>query len=297
MRSLLASLLLLAASLSSASAQGTIRVAYAGSMGVVMDRFLGPQFAKANGATFQGIGQGAYALAHLIAGKKLQADVFVSVTPGPVQLLEKAGLVAQAEPVASTAMVIAYNPKSHFAAALAGSTTPWWQVLESPGLRFGRTDPATDPQGQSIIFTMLLAERYYHQPGLAQKILGPNENPAQIFTEPSLLSRLEAGELDATSGYESGVVSDHLPFVTLPDEINLSNPAMQAAWYSTVHFPVTTRGKTVTLSTQPLVFYATVIKDGANPALAQKFVDFLESPAGQKAFEQNGYGKPKGGPV
>ena len=302
MRSLLASLLLLAASLSPAAAQGTIRVAFAGSMGVVMDRFLGPEFAQANGVTFQGIGQGAYALARLIAAKKLQADVFVTVTAGPMQLLEKAGLVGAAPAVASTSMVIAYSAKSRFAAALAASTpgrgaTPWWQVLESPGLRFGRTDPTTDPQGQNIIFTMLLAERYYHQPGLAQKILGPNENPAQIFTEPSLLSRLEAGQLDASSGYESAVISDHLSFVPLPDEINLSNPAMDADWYGKVHFSITRGGKTVVLGTQPLVFYAAVITDGANSALARKFVDFLQSPAGQKAFEENGYGKPKGGSV
>jgi molybdate/tungstate transport system substrate-binding protein len=296
MRSLLASLLLLAASLSPAAAQGTIRVAFAGSMGVVMDRYLGPDFAKANGATYQGIGEGAYALAHLLAAKKLQADVFVSVTPGPIQLLEKAGLVSGAAPVASTAMVIAYSPKSRFAAALAGST-PWWKVLETPGLRFGRTDPATDPQGRNIIFAMLLAERYYHQPGLAQKILGAYENPAQIFTEPSLLSRLEAGQIDASSGYESAVISDHLSFVPLPDEINLSNPAMIADWYSKVHFSITHGGKTVVLSTQPLVFYAAVLKDAANPALGRKFVDFLESPAGRKAFHDNGYGEPKGGAV
>ncbi len=296
MRALLAGFLLLAASLSPAAAQGTIRVAYAGSMGVVMDRFLGPDFAKANDATYQGIGQPAYALARLMIAKKLQSDVFITITPGPAQLLEKAGLVSQAVPVASTSMVIAYGPKSKFAAAFAGST-PWWQVLETPGLRFGRTDPATDPQGQNIIFTFLLAERYYHQPGLTQKILGPDENPAQIFTEPSLLSRLEAGQIDASSGYESSVRSDHLPFVRLPDEINLSNPAMVPDWYSKVHFSITRGGKTQVLSTQPLVFYACVLKNAANPALAQKFIAFLQSPAGQKAFRENGYGVPKGGPV
>ncbi len=298
MRSILAGLLLLAASLSPAAAQGTIRVAYAGSMGVVMDHVIGPQFAKANDATYQGIGQGAYGLARLIIGKKLQADVFITVTPGPVQLLEKAGLVAgQAQPVASTAMVIAYSPKSRFASALAGGSTPWYQVLESPGLRFGRTDPKTDPQGRNIVFTMLLAERYYNQPGLAQKILGPFENQAQIFTEPSILTRLEAGQMDASSGYEASVFSHHLPFVRLPDEINLSNPAMTADWYGKVHFTITgPDGKPHVLSTQPLIFYAAVLKTATNPTLAQKFVDFLQSPAGQKDFQDNGYGKPMGGP-
>jgi molybdate/tungstate transport system substrate-binding protein len=192
-------------------------------------------------------------------------------------------------------MVIAYSPNSRFAAALAG-TTPWWQVLKSPGLRFGRTDPATDPQGRNIVFTMLLAERYYHQPGLAKEILGAYENPAEIFTEASLLSRLEAGQLDATSGYESAVMSHHLPFVRLPDEINLSNPAMDEGWYATVHFSLRgPNGKTRVLSTQPLVFYAAVLKNTADPALAQKFVEFLLSPAIQRTLQDNGYGKPKGG--
>ena len=297
MRAILVSLLVLIAWIMPAGAAGTLRVAYAGSMGVVMDRFLGPAFAQANGVAYQGIGQGSYALAHLIAGKKLQADVFVSVTSGPVTVLKDAGLIEQAVPLASTAMVIAYSPKSRFASALS-SQTPWWQVLESPGLRFGRTDPKTDPQGRNIIFTMLLAERYYHQPDLAQRILGPFVYPAQIFSEPSLLSRLEAGQLDAASGYQSAVMSHHLPFVRLPDEINLSNPAMAEEWYSAVHFSLPgAGGKTATLSTQPLVFYAAVLRNAENPDAASKFLQFMLSPEGQKMLEGNGYGTPMGGPL
>jgi len=294
MRRLLLALLLLGASLSPAAAAGTIRVAYAGSMGVVMDHYLGPAFAQQNNVTYQGTGHGSYALARLIAGRRLPTDVFVAITPGPIEVLIKAGLIAQAEPVASTAMVIAYAPKSSFAAALAGGQ-PWWKVLESPGLRFGRTDPTTDPQGRNIIFTMLLAERYYHQPGLAERILGPTVNPAQIFTETSILSRLEAGQLDASSGYESATRSHHLPFVQLPDEINLSNPAMDKEWYSTVQFSLPgPDGKPHTVHTQPLVFYAAVLKDAPDPALAAKFLSFLLSPAGQAAFAETGYNKPKG---
>src|SRR5262249_19697979 len=145
---------------STARAGETIRVAYAGSMGVVMDRVLGPAFEKAHGVQFQGIGMGAYALARLLAAQQQQADVFRHITPGPVKIVQEAGMLGEAVPVASTQMVITYSPKSRFAsqceAAVAGKT-PWWQVLQSPGLHFGRTDPATDPQGQNIIFTMLLA--------------------------------------------------------------------------------------------------------------------------------------------
>jgi molybdate/tungstate transport system substrate-binding protein len=285
----------------SAQAADAFRVAYAGSMGALMDRFIGPAFAKANDVEYQGIGQGAYGLARQLEGRLLQADVFVPITPGPVDIVKKAGMIRRAVPVASTQMVIAYSPKSKFVPEFevaAQGKKPWYEVLQTPGLRFGRTDPATDPQGQNIIFTMLLAENFYKKPGLVDKILGGYQNPQQIFTEPSLLSRLEAGQIDASSGYLSAATSHHLPFITLPDEINLSNPEMEAQWYKTVQYSIKLpSGKETTLSTQPLVFYAAVLKDAKQPALAEKFVQFLQSPEGQKLFRDNGYSPAKGGPI
>jgi len=218
MRGLLAALLLCLLPAAASRAATVLRVAYAGSMGVVMDRYLGPAFAQAEGIDYQGIGQGAYGLARLLAAKALRADVFVSITPGPIVVLQQAGLIDRAVPIASTQMVIAYSPRSRFAPMLraaAQGRRPWWQVLQTPGLRFGRTDPAVDPQGQNIIFTMLLAERFYHQSDLVQRILGSVQNPAQIFTEPSLLSRLQAGQLDAASSYRSAAISHHLPYTPL----------------------------------------------------------------------------------
>ncbi|WGR91733.1 extracellular solute-binding protein [Bradyrhizobium sp. ISRA435] len=264
-----------------------------------MDRVLGPAFEKAHGVQFQGIGMGSYALARLLAAKQQQADVFVSITPGPVKVVQEAGLLGEGVPVASTQMVITYSPKSRFASqfeAAAADRTPWWQVLKSPGLRFGRTDPAIDPQGQNIIFTMLLAERYYNQPDLVSTILGSYQNPRQIFTEPSLLTRLEGAQIDAASGYQSAAISHHLPYVPLPDEINLSNPDKVSDWYSKVAFTIKLpSGKEATLQTQPLVFYAGVLKNAQNPELGKQFVDFLLSPEGQKLFRDSGYAEPKGG--
>ena len=284
-----------------APAADALRVAYAGSMGVVMDRYIGPAFAKANGVDYQGIGQGAYGLARQLQGGLLQADVFISVTPGPIDILRDAGMIGAAVPVASTQMVISYSPKSRFVPefeAAALGKKPWYQVLQTPGLRFGRTDPATDPQGQNIIFTMLLAQNYYGQPGLAERILGGYQNPRQIFTEPSLLSRLEAGQLDASSGYLSAARSHHLPFIRLPDEINLSNPGMAAKWYKAVQFSIKLPGgKQVMLGTQPLVFYAAVLNNSKRAALAGRFVQFLQSAEGQKMLADNGYSPPKGGPI
>ncbi len=282
-----------------ASAEAVLRVAYAGSMGVVMDQALGPAFASANNAAYQGTGQGAYALARLLAAKQMQADVFVSVTPGPIRVLQQAGLVHTAVPIASTRMVIAYSPRSRFASSLADAAQgrgKWYEILQSQGLRFGRTDPLTDPQGQNIVFTMELAERYYHVPGLARAVLGPIVNPAQIFAEPSLLSRLEAGQIDASSGYHSAVASHRLPYVPLPGEINLGDPAYEAEWYSRTSIALPQpNGPDKVVRPQPLVFYAAVLEDAPTPELGRRFVDFLTSAQGQDLLRRHSYDPPKGG--
>ena len=99
-------------------------------------------------------------------------------------------------------------------------------------------------------------------------------------------------------GYLSAATSHHLPFVRLPDEINLSNPEMEAQWYKNVQFSIKLpNGKEATLETQPLVFYAAVLKDSKQPRLAERFVQFLQSPEGQQFFRDNGYSPPKGGPI
>lgn len=284
-------------------AEETLRVTYAGSMGVVMDKALGPAFATSNNLSYQGQGQGAYAMARLLASRKIVADVFVSITPGPMDVLKKAALIDNAVPVASTSMVIAYNPKGKFADAFKASAAAdprqaWWQVLQSPGLKFGRTDPVGDPQGQNIIFTMQLAETYYKQAGLAHIVLGDTMNPDQVYTEGGLLTRLEAGQIDASSGYESAVKSAKLPYVSLPDEINLSNPAFAKDWYSHAGFSIKdVDGKDKEVHPETLVFYAAVLTNAPNAAAAKKFVDFMSGSAGQALFSQNGYARPKGDPL
>ncbi|MFC0406870.1 extracellular solute-binding protein [Roseomonas elaeocarpi] len=292
--------LLLTGAAAPSHADEAFRVTYAGSMGVVMDKALGPAFARQEHLTYEGQGEGAYGMARLLASHKVTADVFVSITPGPMSILKEAGLMDEAVPVASTRMVIAYNPQGPYAARFEAASRPspaepWWKILMTPGFHLGRTDPASDPGGQNIIFTTLLAEKYYRQPGLAHAILGDPQNEAQISGEGGLLTRLRAGQIDAAGGYESATISAHLPYVVLPDEINLSNPAMARQWYDTVSFSIKGHdGKEQVLHTQPLVFYATVLRNAPHPDEARRFVSFMTSAEGQALLRENGYGPPKG---
>jgi molybdate/tungstate transport system substrate-binding protein len=265
-----------------------LQVAYAGSMGSMIDGAIRPAVAQALGAELQGRAQGSTGLAMMIVAGSIRPDVFISITPGPMRTVIAAGKAARAIPIARTEMVIAYSPRSQFAAELAKAgepgVKPWWQILEAPGVRFGRTDPNTDPQGLNIIFTMQLATDYYHQPDLAEKILGSQINPQQIFLEPQLMARLQAGQLDASAAYRTQPDSFRLPFVTLPREINLGDAAMESAYKKAT---VTLNGKT--LHPAPLVFYAAVMKDAPQPDLAARFVTWLQGSAAREIFAKYHY--------
>jgi molybdate/tungstate transport system substrate-binding protein len=268
-----------------------LQVAYAGSMGSMMDGGIRPAVAKALRADFRGRAQGATGLANLIAAGSIRPDVFISVTPEPMRIVLRAGKSEKAVAIARTEMVIAYSRRSRYAEELARSgepgARPWWQVLETPGLRFGRTDPNVDPQGLNVLFMMQLAERYYRQPGLEAKILGPAINPQQIFQESQLMARLQAGQLDASSAYKTQPAALGLPFIRLPGEINLGSASMEERYHDA---SVTLNGRTHHPS--PLVFYAAVLKEAPEPALARRFVEWMQAPQARAILARFHYDDP-----
>jgi molybdate/tungstate transport system substrate-binding protein len=270
-------------------------VAYAGSMGSMMEGPIKSGVAQSLGVDVHGRGQGSDALAKLIVGGSVTADVFIPVTPGPMMTVLAAGKAHSATPIARTEMVIAYSPKSKFArqfgdaAANKRGAMPWYEVLQQPGFRFGRTDPTTDPQGRNIIFTLQLAERYYKQPGLTQKILGETINASQIFSETTVEARLQSGELDAASAYKTQPGPFNLPYINLPDEINLGNESMHDKYRQAA----LTLGKK-TYHPEALVYYAAVLAGSAHSHKAHAFVRWLTSNAGRAIFRKYAYDAPTG---
>jgi len=265
-------------------------VAYAGSMGSLMEGPLKIAAAQALKLDLHGRAQGSNALAQLIVGGSIRPDVFISITPSPMLTVLRAAKAEVAAPIARTEMVIAYSPKSRFASrfdAAAKGKEDLWGMLQSPGLRFGRTDPATDPQGRNIIFMQMLAEKVLSRPGLATRILGPTINPQQIFTEPTLMARLQSGELDAASAYKIQPGPFNLPYVTLQPEINLSGERVHA---DHPEISLTVNGKTY--QPEPLIFYAAVLKDAPNKNGAAAFVEWLTGAEAQAIFRRCNYDPP-----
>jgi molybdate/tungstate transport system substrate-binding protein len=222
MRRLLQLVPLLAMTLlpAAASAAEPVRVLYAGSLVNLMEHGVGPAFDKATGLSFQGFAAGSQGLANQIKGKLRQGDVFVSAAPGVNASLTgdaNGNWVSWYVLFAQSPVVIGYNPRSRFAADLRGK--PWYEVLQEPGIRIGRTDPKLDPKGLLTERLMQHAEQVYHQPGLAAHVLGDPENPAQVLPEETLIGRLQSGELDVGFFYSTETADAHIPAIALPKEV------------------------------------------------------------------------------
>lgn len=283
------------------AAAAPVRVLYAGSLVNVFERDLGPAFTRRSGIPVLGRAGGSTALAHLIRDGLVPADVFVSADPTVNQILApRTGTpsVRWFLTFGSTSMVIAYAAGSRFAPALhqaidpgpAGAADParqgraWFRVLGSPGLRLGRTDPTLDPKGYRTLFVLRLAERYYHQPGLAERLLGTEENPSQIFPEEALLGRLASGQLDAGFFYLVEAIAQRLPYLALPPALNLADPARAAAYAQVAYVdPAGTRHPAA-----PILYTVAILSSARNTDGAARFVTFLLGREGRDLLAARG---------
>lgn len=243
-----------------AAAGGTVSVLYAASLTQLMEQQVGPAFLKATGYTLAGLPAGSKQLAQEIASGQQRADVFISASPQPdaVLLAHPAhGAITWYATFASSPLVIGYNPRSRFAKALLKG--PWYAVMREKGFRLGRTDPVLDPKGALTEKFMTAAASYYHQPHLVSQVLGPTENPSQVFAEETLVGRLQAGQLDAGFFYRNEAVTAHIPFITPPAALTMG-----------------------------ALFTIALPAGGQDPAGAVAFVKFLLGPRGQALMRQAG---------
>src|SRR5438105_2771803 len=211
-----------------------------------------------------------------------------------MQIVLHARKAQMAQAIARTEMVIAYSPKSRFAEKFlrclenekkkSPQSEDWWQILEEPGLRFGRTDPVTDPQGRNIIFVMMLAAKLYRQADLVERVLGPTINERQIFSEPSVEARLQSGELDAASAYKVQPGPFGVPYISLPPEINLGGGDEEIG-----HPEITLMLNGRSYHPEPLIYFAAALKDATHSAAAAAFVAWLQGEEAQAILRRAGY--------
>ena len=191
---------------------------------------------------------------------------------------------------ARNAMVLIHSDRSTGAKEI--NETNWWQVLLRAGVRTGRSDPALDPNGYRTLFVTQLAERHYRQPGLGTRLLAAMPPRFMRPKEADLVALIQAGELDYAFSYRSIATTTGLRMVTLPDAVDLSDPARAAEYATaTVKLPGATRAgsDSVVMTGAPIVYALTIPTRAPNPAAATAFARFLLSADGQAIFRKHGF--------
>jgi molybdate/tungstate transport system substrate-binding protein len=277
----------------SATPTGTADVAYASSLQFLNEKVVSPAFTAAEGYKFSGYGASSGDLEADIAAGEIHPNVFESVGGDNITPLEPKFTNWYVQ-YAGTSMVVAYNPSSKYASqfkAFADGSKPLsglFTLLETPGLKLGRTDPNIDPQGRDFIYMLELAQAYYHLPSdTVAKILGTSDfgsaSSSQLYAESSLDSTLQSGQLDAASAFITQAIELHLDYIPLPAAINLGSFA-DAALYKTASVTIKSG---VTKHGSPQVIDITII--GKPTAAAIAFVRYTLSAAGLAQYKQGGF--------
>jgi molybdate/tungstate transport system substrate-binding protein len=281
------------ASAAAAKPSGTVNVAYASSLQFLNEKVASPAFTAAEGYKFSGFGMPSGALEADIAAGEIHPNVFEAVGGDNITPLEPAFTKWYIQ-YAGTSMVIAYNPHSKYASQFRAyasgkkSLRNLFTLLETPGLRLGRTDPNIDPQGRDFIYMLELAQKYYHLPSnTVTRILGTNyygtPDSNQIYAESALDSILESGQLDAASAFVTQAIELHLDYIKLPAAINLGSFA-DAALYKTASVMIT---GDVVKHGSPQVIDITII--GKPTAAGIAFVRYTLSAAGLAEYKRGGF--------
>ena len=266
-----------------------VYVMYAGSLVNIFENEIKLAFQNLTGYNFIGEGKGSVQISNMILDGFRKPDIFVSADTTPIERLinHSLPLANWLVKFGSAELVIAYNPRSPFAPELLKASNgeiPWYKILQKEGLKFGRTDPELDPKGYYTIIAAKLANIYYNDSTIKDKILGEDRNKEQIFPEEILKSILDSGQIDATAAYKHEAIAKGLPYITLPDQINLSEPNY-TNFYNKIYYKL---GTGETISGNPIFFSFTIPNTVENIEGAMSFVKFLLSENGKKILEKIG---------
>jgi molybdate/tungstate transport system substrate-binding protein len=247
-------------STSAALPAGKVNVLYAGSLVNQMEHGVGPAFDKATGNEFQGYAGGSIGLANQIKGNLRQGDVFISASPKVNDSLIGAAngnWESWYITFAQSPLVIGYNPTSKFAAEL--KTKPWYQVLQEPGIRIGRTNPQFDPKGELTLTLLQQAETFYNSPGLSEKIIGVTGAQVLPVAEDLEVALLQSGALDVGFFYWTETADAKIPALSFPPAI-----------------------------TPKAIYTVTIPHSATNPEGAAEFVAFLLDSNGRSLLKEHG---------
>jgi len=188
---------------------------------------------------------------------------------------------------ARNSMVVTYTEKSAYADKINAEN--WYQILLQDDTLVGRSNPQADPNGYRTLMVWQLAERFYNYPGLYQLL---NQAAPQEYIRPKetdLIPLLQTGDLDYAFSYLSVAVQHNLQYITLPTEINLSDPVFSDFYQtSEVELDGEEPGDLIIRQGEPIIYGVTIPSSSPNTLLAEAFLEFVFSSQGMAILEEQG---------
>jgi molybdate/tungstate transport system substrate-binding protein len=205
-------------------------------------------------------------------------------------------------------MVIAYTDKSKNSSQI--NSNNWYQIFSQNNVKFGFSDPNSDPAGYRAVMMIQLANTYYNNSTIFDNLVAKNSaiisqvngtgyvvncptnlNPgSKIMIRPDvaqMMPSLQSDAIDYLITYKSLAAHAGVKYITLPAMLQLSNTTYEPD-YKKIHliqFSGTSKSKTLTLT--PIVYGITVLSKAPQKQLAIEFVQLLLSPTGTQIIKDS----------
>jgi tungstate ABC transporter binding protein WtpA len=209
---------------------------------------------------------------------------------------------------AKNSMVLVYTNTSKGAATINADN--WYTVLATKGISYAISDPTSDPAGYRSLMTIALSERKYGDGSIFNTLVAPYSKMTKVTdgakatidatnpspdgkklvitkTGPEIIPLLKDGTVDYAFEYSSVAIQSGLPYVTLPPEIDLSDPTMVAR-YANVQVIRPSGSATVTEVGTPIIYGVTIPTSTLNPAGGADFINLLIGKDGQAVLNADG---------
>ena len=182
-------------------------------------------------------------------------------------------------PFATSEMVLCWTSQSPYSDRI--TTRTWPEILLRDDVTLGLANPGQDPCGYFTIMCWKLAEKTFPQwPELSKNLVDKVPRKRLAFDSGKLLSRLQAFSTDYVFAYKSQCEDMHLPYLILPETINLGNKSFLKE-YETIEVEVPDyRGQTMTVKGSLIKMGVTIPHSCRNTTLAEKFISYLLSDKG-----------------
>lgn len=272
-------IMLMVSSISLAEPQGKLVIFHAGSLSVPFESMEKTFEAKYPKVDVQREAAGSQKCARKITDLKKPCDIMASAD---YKVIDKLLIPEYAEwnvRFATNQLVLTYTKKSKHAQEI--NEHNWYKILLKKDVVWGHSDPDLDPCGYRSLMVIQLAEKYYKQPGLYQKLI--DNRPVQNVRPKSveLISLLQTGNMDYAWEYLSVAVQHGLKYIILPKEINLGDYQQDELYKKAVVKVVGKKpGTIMEIEGKSCTYGVTLLKEAQNKEAAIAFLEYLFAPKG-----------------